>query len=58
MNKSDAYTLICKEYLEKCKDYGCDACIAESYCLMSKLKYDRYPQDNCVNKLQAYLKQR
>lgn len=58
MKKQDAYDLICKEYLDKCKEYGCDSCIAETWCLMNNLKYDRYPQDNCIHKLQAYLKYR
>lgn len=54
MNKTDAYNLICKEYLHKCKEYGCDSCIAEYYCIERGLRHT----DNCVEKLQAYLKQR
>jgi len=56
MKQADAYTLMCKEYLSKCEESGCDGCIAEHYCIKNNLRADRYPQKDCVNKLKAYLR--
>lgn len=58
MKKTEAYDLICKEYLSKCREYGCDSCIAETYCILNHLRTDRYPQNDCPEKLKAYLRQR
>lgn len=58
MKKTEAYNLICKEYLSKCREYGCDSCIAETYCILNHLRTDRYPQNDCLEKLKAYLRQR
>lgn len=33
MKKDDAYELLVKEYLSKCRDIGCDGCVAEYYCI-------------------------
>lgn len=57
MKKDDAYELLVKEYLSKCKEYGCDSCIAEHYCIQNNLRTDRYPQKDCPNKLKEYFKQ-
>jgi hypothetical protein len=57
MNQSKAYEIIRKEYLSKCKESGCDGCIAEIYCIMNNLRTDRYPQPDCSEKLKDYLKQ-
>ena len=54
MKKTDAYNLICKEYLYKCKEHGCDSCIAENYCIEKGLRNT----ENCVEKLQDYLRTR
>ena len=53
MKRSDAYDYICREYLDKCK--CCDECIAEYFCIHNQLRTSRYPQEDCVAKLQAYL---
>lgn len=58
MKKTEAYDLICKEYLSKCREYGCDSCTAETYCILNHLRTDRYPQNDCPEKLKAYLRQR
>ena len=58
MNKDNAYDLIVREYLSKCNQSGCDGCIAEYYCIENGLKTDRYPQQDCQNKLKDYLRQR
>lgn len=56
MKQSDAYNHLCKEYLSKCRESGCDGCIAEYYCIKNHLRTGRYPQDGCVEKLQKYLR--
>lgn len=57
MKKDDAYELLVKEYLSKCRDSGCDGCVAEYYCITNNLRTDRYPQDDCPDKLKDYFKQ-
>jgi hypothetical protein len=57
MKKDDAYELLVKEYLSKCRDSGCDGCVAEYYCIKNNLRTDRYPQDDCSDKLKEYFKQ-
>lgn len=57
MKKDDAYELLIKEYLSKCTECGCDGCIAEFYCIEHNLRTDRYPQDDCPDKLKEYFKQ-
>ena len=57
MKQSEAYDRIIKEYLSKCKETGCDGCIAEFYCIENSLRYDRYPQKDCSEKLKKYLRQ-
>lgn len=56
MRQAEAYARLCKEYLSKCRDCGCDGCIAENYCIKNDLRTDRYPQKDCVEKLKAYLR--
>ena len=56
MNKSESLDMICKEYLSKCKETGCDGCIAEFYCIENNLRHDRYPQEDCLEKLKDYLR--
>lgn len=55
MNRRNAYELLIKEYLSKCRESGCDGCIAECYCIENHLRKSRYPQDDCVEKLKNYL---
>ena len=54
MKQSDAYDLLCKEYLSKCRESGCDGCVAEFYCIENHLRKDRYPQNDCHEKLKKY----
>ena len=57
MKQADAYDLMIKEYLAKCKYYGCDGCIAEYWCIRNderKLITD----DKCVKKIKQYLRER
>lgn len=54
MEQSEAYDLLCKEYLSKCRKSGCDGCVAESYCIKNHLRKDRYPQKDCPEKLKKY----
>lgn len=58
MRKDEAYSLLIKEYLSKCREHGCDSCIAEYYCIENNLRRDRYPQDDCPEKLKKYLRWR
>lgn len=58
MNISDAFELLVVEYLSKCKEYGCDSCIAQIFCIENNLRTSRYPQDDCPDKLKKYLEQR
>lgn len=58
MKKTEAYDLLCKEYLSKCRKYGCDSCIAETFCVINGLRTDGSPQDDCPEKLKAYLRRR
>lgn len=58
MKKSDAFDLLVREYLDKCQEYGCDSCMAEFFCVENSLRKDRYPQNDCPDKLKSYLKQR
>lgn len=58
MTKSDAYELIVKEYLSKCRESGCDGCIAQVYCIEHNLRTDRFPQPDCSEKLKDYLRLR
>ena len=57
MKQSEAYNRIIKEYLSKCKDCGCDGCIAQFYCISNRLRTDRYPQKDCTDKVKEYLHQ-
>ena len=57
MKKDDAYELLVKEYLSKCRDSGCDGCVAEYYCIKNNLRTDRYPQNDCPDKLKDYFRQ-
>ena len=57
MQRKDAYEIVVKEYLSKCNITGCDGCIAEFWCIENDLRTSRYPQDNCPEKLKAYLRQ-
>jgi len=54
MKQSEAYDLLCKEYLSKCRESGCDGCVAEFYCVENNLRKDRYPQNDCHEKLKKY----
>lgn len=54
MKQNEAYDLVCKEYLNKCKEYGCDSCIAENYCILNHLR----DNNKCIDNLKGYLKQR
>ena len=56
MKQREAYDRLCEEYLSKCKETGCDGCIAEFYCIENNLRTDRYPQNDCPEKLKAYLR--
>lgn len=56
MKESEAYDRIVKEYLSKCRDYGCDGCIAQFYCISNGLREDRYPQKDCPEKVKKYLR--
>lgn len=56
MKQSDAYTLLCKEYLSKCN--ACDECIAECYCIKNFLRSARVPQKDCPEKIKAYLSEK
>lgn len=56
MKLAQAYDKICREYLSKCKEYGCDSCIASTYCIINNLRESRYPQEYCINNLKKYLK--
>ena len=56
MKKNDAYEHLVKDYLDKCKNAGCDSCIAEHYCIQNNLRTDRYPQEDCPTKLKEYLR--
>lgn len=56
MKQSEAYDLLCKEYISKCEEIGCDGCIAEYYCIENHLRADRYPQKDCIDKLKSYLR--
>lgn len=56
MRAKDAYKKLCKEYLSKCENSGCDGCIAQMYCTKNGLRQSRYPQKDCVKKLQDYLR--
>ena len=58
MKKVDAYDLLIKEYLTKCKETGCDGCIADGYCIENRLRTDRYPQQDCQKKLKDFLRQK
>ena len=58
MKKSEAYDLLCKEYLSKCREAGCDGCIAQCFCVVNNQRHDRYPQSDCPEKLKSYLRQR
>ena len=49
------YEKLCIEYLGKCREYGCDSCVAEIFCIENGLRKDRYPHDGCVENLKAYL---
>ena len=50
----EAFDLLCKEYLSKCRESGCDGCVAEFYCIENHLRKDRYPQNDCLEKLKKY----
>ena len=54
MEQSEAYDVLCKEYLSKCRESGCDGCVAEFYCIENHLRKDRYPQKDCPEKLKKY----
>lgn len=56
MKKSEAYDLLCNEYLSKCREVGCDGCIAQFFCIANHLRHDRYPELDCPEKLKAYLR--
>ena len=56
MKQSEAYDLLLKEYLSKCREDGCDGCVAEIYCIKNNLRKDRYPQNDCPEKLKKYLR--
>jgi hypothetical protein len=54
MKQPEAYDHIIKEYLSKCKETGCDGCIAEYYCIENHLRTDRFPQNDCPEKIKKY----
>ena len=56
MNRQNAYELLIKEYLSKCK--CCDECIASVYCTLNNLRTSRIPEHGCEEKIMQYLKQR
>ena len=57
MKIKDAYEHLCREYLSKCAEYGCDSCVASIYCTLNKLRGSRAPSDpRCVQNLQAYFR--
>ena len=45
------------EYLGKCKEYGCDSCFAQCYCIEHDLRSSRNPQDYCIDNIKKYLKE-
>ena len=55
MNQREAYTLLCKEYLDKVKEFGCDACVAEYYCIEHGL---RNQEADCVETLKEYFRKK
>ena len=57
MKQKEAYERLCKEYLSKCEESGCDGCIAEFHCIENSLRSDKYPQKDCSEKLKKYLRQ-
>ena len=56
MKQKEAYDRLCKEYLSKCKEIGCDGCIAEYYCIENHLRTDCFPQKDCPEKIKDYLR--
>lgn len=58
MNILDAFELLIVEYLNKCREHGCDSCIAQIFCIENNLRKSRYPQDDCPDKIKKYLEQR
>lgn len=57
MNIKEAYNKICKEYIDNLHEIGCDGCMAQIFCIKNDLRTDRYPQKDCVAKLQKYLQE-
>ena len=50
--------MIIREYLSKCEQYGCDSCVADTYCILNNLRTDRYPGEMCEKNLLGYLDSR
>ena len=50
--------IIIREYLSKCEQYGCDSCVAETYCILNNLRTDRYPGEMCEKNMLEYLDSR
>ena len=55
MNKDEIIKKLIREYLSKCKEYGCDSCMAQTFCISHNLRKNRYPQEYCENNLHNYL---
>lgn len=55
MQVKDAFDLICAEYIDKCRESGCDGCIAEYYCIENGLRHSRGPEKGCKERLKQYL---
>lgn len=55
MKKDEIITKLIKEYLSKCEEYGCDSCMAQTYCIENNLRDSRHPQDYCEDNLREYL---
>lgn len=54
MKQSEAYNLLIKEYLSKCK--ACDECVASGYCTENHLRTHREPQPYCEENLKMYFR--
>ena len=47
---------IVREYLSKCREHGCDSCVAEIFCIKNNLRDNRYPGERCETNVAEYLK--
>lgn len=58
MKNINAYDLLIKEYLDKLAPIGCDRCFNEMYCAKNNLKHSKHPQDDCLQKIKDFFKER